>query len=64
MSAFPECVLNTLPTAKQTLLHMATVSNATAEFQATAAKEIVEGTDIPALRRFVLAVIQNQFSKD
>jgi hypothetical protein len=63
MSAFPDGVLNALPPEKRTLLQLATASNANAEIQATAAKEIVEGVDIPALRKFVLAVIQNQFLK-
>lgn len=59
MTEFKKAVA-ALPPEMQTLLHLAMSKNASVEMQVEAAKSIVDGSPIFALRMFVFHVIQAQ----
>lgn len=56
-TAQPTSALDVLPAEMRTLVMLATAPNATKEMQVAAAKSIIEGTPIGALKAFMYCVI-------
>jgi hypothetical protein len=56
-----DSAVDALPPEMQTLVRIATGTNATVEIQAEAAKSIIEGTPLPLLKKFVFRLIQNKY---